>query len=169
VVTPLAGTSAEGGMYIGINAPLSEAWVLSAAGPHFKLNTAALPARLTGLYGYVKGGASINVYVLSGGFEEFVGLGGFVLTPQQAVNLKAQATANVVGLPYVIGDIGAHAWGDILGGLVSADGWADLQVILPYPFSYQGDIDLSACVVWVACGDVDVTVGLNSSQGFYLQ
>ncbi len=169
VVTPLAGTSAEGGLYIGINAPLSEAWVLSAAGPHFKLNTAALPARLTGLYGYVKASESINLYVLSGGYEEFVGLGGFVLTPQQAVNLNAQATANVVGLPYIIGNVGAHAWGSILGGLVSADGWADLQVILPYPFQFQGDIDLSACVLWVACGDVDVTIGLNSSQGFYLQ
>jgi hypothetical protein len=169
VVTPLAGTSAEGGLYIGINAPLSEAWVLSAAGPHFTLNTAALPARLTGLYGYVKASESINLYVLSGGLEEFVGLGGFVLTPQQATNLGAQSTANVVGLPYVVGNVGAHAWGDILGGLVSADGWADLQVIMPYPFSYQGDIDLSACVLWVACGDVDVTVGLNSTQGLYLQ
>jgi hypothetical protein len=169
VVTPLAGISAEGGLYVGINAPLTEAWVLSAAGPHFKLNTAALPARLTGLYGYVKGSESINVYVLSGGFEEFVGLGGFVLTPEQVIDLKAQATANVVGLPYVIGNVGAHAWGEILGGLVSADGWADLQVILPYPFQFQGDIDLSACVLWVACGDVDVTVGLNSSEGFYLR
>jgi hypothetical protein len=174
VVTPPAGTSAEGGLYIGINAPLTEAWVLSAAGPHFKLNTAALPARLTGLYGYVKGGASGVLYVgpvpvLSGGFEEFVGLGGFVLTPQQVIDLNAQATANVVGLPYVIGNVGAHAWGEILGGLVSADGWADLQVILPYPFQFQGDIDLSACVLWVACGDVDVTVGLNSSDGFYLR
>jgi hypothetical protein len=169
VVVPLASGSAEGGLYIGINAPTSEAWVLSAAGPHFKLNTAALPARLTGLYGYVKYGESISIVVLSGGYEEFVGLGGFVLTPQQASNLSAQSTANVVGLPYVIGNVGAHAWGDILGGLVSADGWADLQVILPYPFQFQGDIDLSACVLWVACGDVGVTVGLNSSQGFYLQ
>jgi hypothetical protein len=169
VVTPLAGSSAEGGFYIGINAPLSEAWVLQAAGPHFKLNTAALPARLTGLYGYVKGGGSVNFYIISGGFEEFVGLGGFVLTPQQAVNLNAQSTANVVGLPYIIGNVGAHAWGSILGGLVSADGWADLQVILPYPFQFQGDIGLSACVLWVACGSADVTVGLNSSQGFYLQ
>ena len=169
VVVPLASGSAEGGLYIGINAPASEAWVLSAAGPHFKLNTAALPARLTGLYGYVKYGESISIVVLSGGYEEFVGLGGFVLTPQQASNLSAQSTANVVGLPYVIGNVGAHAWGDILGGLVSADGWADLQVILPYPFQFQGDIDLSACVLWVACGDVGVTVGLNSSQGFYLQ
>lgn len=169
VVTPLVGTSAEGGLYVGINAPLTEAWVLSAAGPHFKLNTAALPARLTGIYGYVKASESINVYVLSGGFEEFVGLGGFVLTPQQVIDLNAQATANVVGLPYVIGNVGAHAWGEILGGLVSADGWADLQVILPYPFQFQGDIDLSACVLWVACGDVDVTVGLNSSEGFYLK
>jgi hypothetical protein len=169
VVTPLAGTSAEGGLYIGINAPLSEAWVLSAAGPHFKLNTSALPARLTGLYGYVKAGKSINLYVLSGGYEEFIGLGGFVLTPQQASNLHAQSTVSIVGLPYVVGNVGAHAWGDILGGLVSADGWADLQLMLPYPFSFQGDIDLSACVLWVACGDVDVTVGLNSTQGLYLQ
>ena len=171
VVTPLAGSSAEGGLYVGINAPLSEAWVLSAAGPHFKLNTAALPARLTGLYGYVKASESINIYILSGGYEEFVGLGGFVLTPQQVIDLHAQSTLGLpgVGLPFLIGNVGAHAWGDILGGLVSADGWVDLQVMLPYPFSFQGDLDLSACVLWVACGDVDVTVGLNSSQGFYLQ
>jgi hypothetical protein len=169
VVTPLAGTSAEGGLYLGINAPLSEAWVLQAAGPHYKLNTAALPARLTGVYAYVKASESINLYILSGGYEEFVGLGGFVLTPQQAIDLNAQSTANVVGLPYVIGNVGAHAWGSILGGLVSADGWADLQVILPYPYQFQGDIGLSACVLWVACGSADVTVGLNSSQGFYLQ
>ena len=92
-----------------------------------------------------------------------------MLTPQQALDLNAQSTANVVGLPYVIGNVGAHAWGSILGGLVSADGWADLQVILPYPYQFQGDIGLSACVLWVACGSADVTVGLNSSQGFYLQ
>jgi len=74
-----------------------------------------------------------------------------------------------VGLPYVIGDVDAHVWGDILGGLVSADGWADLQVILPYPFSFQGTLGLEGCALWVACKTVDVTVGLNSSQGFYLE
>lgn len=172
VATPLAGGSAEGGFYFGVNAPKAEAWVLAAGGTRYGLNTTALPDNLTGVFGYVRFDASLNLYIVSGGYEQFVGLGGFSLTAAQAANLGAQSPAspaNVVGLPYVIGDVGAHVWGSILGGLVSADGWADLQVIVPYPFSFQGTVGLEGCALWVACSSVDVTVGLNSSQGFYLE
>jgi hypothetical protein len=169
VDTPMAGGASEGGFYVGLNAPKAEAWVLTAGGDRYHLNTAALPDRMTGLFGYVKLSAALNLYIVSGGYEQYVGLGGFELTPQQAIDLHAQSTANVVGLPYVVGDVDAHVWGDILGGLVSADGWADLQVILPYPFSFQGTLGLEGCALWVACKTVDVTVGLNSSQGFYLE
>jgi hypothetical protein len=69
----------------------------------------------------------------------------------------------------VVGHVGVHIWGEILGGAVSAGGWADLDVIAPYPFSYEGTLGLEGCVAWVFCGSVDVTVGLNSSDGLFVR
>jgi hypothetical protein len=169
VVTPAAGVSAEGGFYIGINAPKTEAWVLAGAGSRYKLNMTPLPDRLTGMFGYAKANRSINLYVFSGGIEVYAGVGGFILTPAQVVDLGATASGLGPGLPFVIGHAGLHVWGEILGGLVSADGTVDLQVIAPYPFSFQGTLELEGCVVWVACGSVDVTVGVNSSEGLFVQ
>lgn len=170
VIAPIGGSSAEGGFYVGINAPKAEAWVLASAGGKFALNMAPLPARLTGVYGYAKMSESINLWIISGGIEAYVGLGGFVLTPQQVINLNARASGLPVGgLPFVIGNAGVHVWGEILGGLVSAGGWVNLQVIAPYPFSFQGTLGLEGCVVWVVCGSVDVTAGLNSSEGLFVQ
>jgi hypothetical protein len=169
VVTPAAGVSAEGGFYIGINAPKTEAWVLAGAGSRYKLNMTPLPDRLTGMFGYAKANRSINLYVFSGGIEVYAGVGGFILTPAQVVDLGATASGLGPGLPFVIGHAGLHVWGEILGGLVSADGTVDLQVIAPYPFSFQGTLELEGCVVWVACGSVDVTVGVNSSEGLFVR
>jgi hypothetical protein len=168
VVSPVGGETAEGGIYVGINAPKAEAWVLAGSGDKFKLNMSPLPARLTGLYGYAKASSSIDAFVFSGGIEAYAGLGGFVLTPAQVANLGAQASGLGPGLPFVVGHAGIHVWGDILGGLVSAGGWVDLNVIAPYPFSFQGTLGLEGCVVWVVCGSVDVSVGLNSQDGLYL-
>jgi hypothetical protein len=170
VITPVAGAAAEGGFYIGINAPKNEAWVLANATGRFALNMAPLPARLTGAYGYVKASDSVNAFIFSGGIEAYVGLGGFVLTPAQVANLGAQSSGLPVGgLPFVIGHVGVHIWGEILGGLVSAGGWVDMQVMGPYPFSCQGTLGLEGCVLWVFCGSVDVTVGLNSSEGLFVK
>jgi hypothetical protein len=44
----------------------------------------------------------------------------------------------------------------------------DLNIIAPYPFSFQGTLELEGCVLWVACKSVDLTVGLNSSQGLFV-
>ena len=169
VLTPLAGVSAEGGFYVGINAPKSEAWALASGADRYKLNMTPLPDRLTGMFGYAKASDSINAYVFSGGIEVYAGVGGFVLTPAQVVDLNAKASGPGVGLPFVIGNVGFHVWGEILGGLVSADGTVDLQIIAPYPFSFQGTLALEGCVVWVACSSVDVTVGVNSSEGFFVK
>jgi len=169
VLTPLAGVAAEGGFYIGMNAPKAEAWVLAGAGSRYKLNMAPLPDRLTGIFGYAKASDSINLYVFSGGIEAYAGVGGFILTPAQVTNLGATASGLGPGLPFVIGHAGVHVWGEILGGLVSADGTVDLQVIAPYPFSFQGTLELEGCVVWVVCGSVDVTVGVNSSEGLFVK
>ncbi|HQH72930.1 MAG TPA: hypothetical protein PK360_12705, partial [bacterium] len=78
-------------------------------------------------------------------------------------------SSGIPGLPYVVGNLGIHIWGDILGGLVSAGAWGDLQMMFPAPFSFQGTVGLEACVLWVICGSVDVTVGLNSVDGFYIE
>ena len=169
VVAPVAGVAAEGGFYAGINAPKSDAWVLTSGVDRYKLNTAPLPDRLTGVYGYAKMSDSINLYVFSGGVEAYAGLGAFVLTSAQVTNMGAQASGLGPGLPFVIGNVGMHIWGEILGGLVSAGGTADLNVIAPYPFSFQGTLGLEGCVVWVACGNVDVSIGLNSMEGLFVR
>jgi hypothetical protein len=169
VLTPVAGVAAEGGFYIGINAPKAEAWVLAGAGSRYKLNMTPLPDRLTGIFGYAKASSSINLYVFSGGIEAYAGVGGFVLTPAQVIDLGASTSGLGPGLPFVIGHAGVHVWGEILGGLVSADGTVDLQVIAPYPFSFEGTLGLEGCVVWVVCGSVDVTCGVNSSEGLFVR
>jgi hypothetical protein len=169
VVAPAGGGAHEGGFYVGLNAPKNEAWVLATGGDKFKLNMGPLPARLTGVYGYGKASDSVNLWVFSGGIEVYAGLGGFVLTPQQVADLGATSTTNVVGLPFVVGNAGVHVWGEILGGLVSAGGWGNFNVIAPYPFSYQGTIGLEGCVAWVVCGSTDVTAGVNSQDGLFVE
>lgn len=167
VFAPVGGSSAEGGFYVGMNAPKTAAWVLEDKDSRFKLNMTPLPRRLTGFYGYVKAGGSIDLWVVSGGFEVYAGLGGFVLTPTEAGGVGAQFSGVV--LPYVVGNCGIHIWGKILGGLVSAGAWGDLQLLLPYSYGFEGTVGLEACGLWVFCGSVDLTCGLNSAQGFYIE
>jgi hypothetical protein len=162
------GVEAEGGFYTAINAPKDEAWILQDENSRFRLNMSALPSRLTGLYGFNRTHAGFNIYIFSGGIETYVGLGAFVLTATQA-NALHVINSGFVGLPYALGHLGVHIHGEILGGLVSAGAWGDLQMFGPYPFHFEGTVGLEGCVLWVACGSVDLTVGLNSSQGFYIK
>ena len=161
------GTGVGAGFYIGHNAPKSRAWVLIGNDPRFNLNTAALPDNLTGVYGSIHIHQGVNLYVVSGDYDLYLGLGAFVLTPGAATQLGGVLPA--IGLPYVVGNLGGRIHGDILGGLVSAGAYFDMQVIGPYPFSFEGTVGLEGCVLWVFCGSVDVSVGLNSSQGFYIR
>jgi hypothetical protein len=169
VILPIGGSVVEGGFYTGINAPKSEAWVLNAGGSHFQLNTTALPDRLTGVYGYGKFSESVNLWIVSGGVEAFAGVGGFALPLASVGALNAVAPGGGLAVPYVIGNTGVHVWGEILGGLVSADGWGDMNIIAPYPFSFQGTIGLQACAAWVVCGSEQIAAGINSVQGLYVQ
>ena len=170
VVMPLslAGGGVEGGFFVGINAPKSGVWILEHEHSRFKLDMTALPNRLTGIYGYTQVHAGFNIYVFSGGIDIYMGLGGFILTATQASALHVIASG-FIGLPYALGHLGVYLHGEILGGLVSAGGWGDFQIMGPYPFSFRGTVGLEGCVAWVICGSVDISVGVNSTRGFYIE
>lgn len=162
-----AGTGVGAAFYIGKNAPKERAWVLLASDPKYRLNLAPMPARLTGIYGSLYVSQSVSLFIVSGGYELYLGLGAFILEPDAAAALGALSPG--IGLPYVVGNLGGRIHGEILGGLVSAAAWFNLQVLGPYPFGFQGTVGLEACVLWVACGSVDVTVGLNTTEGFFIR
>lgn len=164
ILTFGGGVGIGAAFYIGENAPKSRAWVLMGGDPRYALNMAPLPANLTGIYGSLHISQSINLFIVSGGYEVFVGLGAFVLPAPIPGAMHAG-----LGLPYVVGNLGGRIHGEILGGLVSAAAYFNLQMIGPYPFSFQGTVGLEACVLWVVCGSVDLTVGLNSAEGFYIR
>jgi hypothetical protein len=161
------GTDLGAAFYLGKNAPKSRAWVLIGRDPRYSLNMTAMPNNLTGIYGAFTIKQSINLYIISGGYEVHVGFGAFLLTPDQGSALGGLTPA--IGLPYIVGNLGGRIHGEILGGLVSAGAYFNMQVIGPYPFGFQGTIGLEACALWVFCGSVDVTIGLNSANGFYIQ
>jgi hypothetical protein len=162
-----AGMGITGAFYIGKNAPKSRAWVLVGGDPRFSLNMTPLPDHLTGIYGSIHIEQGVNIAIISGGYEITVGLGAFVLEPSAAASLGALSPG--IGLPYVVGDLGGRIHGEILGGLVSAGAYFNLSIIGPYPFGFEGKVGLEACVLWVACGSVDVTIGLNTTEGFYIR
>ncbi len=164
----VSSTGLGAGFYFGVNAPKSKAWVLMGSDPRYKLNTSAMPATLTGMYGYLHIKQGINLYVVSGGYEFFAGFGMFVLDAAQVANMNAKAS----GLPaslYLVGNLGGRIHGEILGGLVSAAAGFNIQVMGPYPASFEGSVTLEACVLWVFCGSVNVGVGMNTSDGFYIK
>ena len=148
------GTGIVGGFYIGVNAPKERAWVLIGADPRYNLNMTPMPSRLTGVYGFVNIKQGINLYIISGGYELFLGFGAFM---------------NPIPVPLVVGNLGGRIYGEILGGLVSASAYFNLQLLLGNPIGFEGTVGLEACVLWVICGSVDLTVGLNSVQGFYIR
>lgn len=153
VMSSLMGTGIAGGFYVGVNAPKERAWVLIGANPRYNLNMTPMPSRLTGVYGYMNIKQGINLYIISGGYELFLGFGAFF---------------NPIPVPLVVGNLGGRIYGEILGGLVSASAYFNLQLLLGNPIGFEGTVGLEACVLWVICGSVDLTVGLNSVQGFYI-
>jgi len=143
------GVGLEGGFFVGVNTPKEKAWILQPTDARFPDFLGFLPSSLTGAFGYVSISASFNAFILSGGFELYTGMGGFISTEQ--------------GLT-VVGQLRAYIWGEFLGGLLSASGWADLVMgFNPLPF-FQGTLGLEGCVLFV-CEDVTLTLKL-SDDGF---
>jgi hypothetical protein len=154
---PAVGAGLEAGLWFGINSNKDNVWVMDGISGRFGLNKAALPQYITGLYAYMSFSASVSYYVVSGGYQAYAGVGAFAG--------YGQNTGAGFG---VIGNVGLYVWGKILGGLVSADAWGDLQMIIGVPPAFQGTLGLDACVLWVFCGSVSVNAGFNANQGFYL-
>lgn len=156
-----SGSSASGkeaGLWFGINSNKDNIWVMDGISGRFGLNKAALPQRLTGVYAYVSWGDSKNFgYVFSGGYQAFAALGAFV-----------GFGGDIGGGFGVIGNVGLYLWGKILGGIVSADAWGNLQLVLGYPPAFAGEIGMDACVFLVFCGGTTLHCGFNDSQGFYI-
>jgi len=149
-----AGAGIESGLFLGINTPREKAWVMDGISGKYALNKNLLPANLTGFYTFTSVKMAVNIaYIISGGYQTYTGLGAFV----------------DVGSFALIGNVGVKIWGSILGGLVSASAWGNLQLAagLPDP-GFEGAIGLEACVLWVVCGSVDVHCGYNNTDSFYI-
>lgn len=145
------GVGLEGGLFLGLNVNRTKAWVLAAGGEKFGISDVVLPATLTGIYGYGQLSFGVNWYIFGGGVELFLGIGLF---------------AGIHG-GGVFGHCGLHIYGEILGGLVSAEAWANLALMVGTVLYFEGTVGLKGCVLWVICASVEVTAGLGS-DGFYL-
>lgn len=165
VMSPIVSGGLEGGMFIGNNVPKELAWVLDPTNSHFGMSRAILPATITGIFGYGQVSFGVNYYVLGGGVDIYLGAGAFS-APLSAGGALAPFAGNPL-LPYVVGTCGVYVHGEILGGLVSASGWANLSLRGPVPTYFEGTFGLRGCVAWVLCASVSLTAGVNDS-GFYL-
>jgi len=152
------GSGEEAGLWVGLNSNKDDVWVMDGINGRFGLNKAALPQHITGFYGYYSWSQSEELaYLLSGGYRAYAGLGAFV-----------GYGGDIGGGFGVVGNVGIYVWGRVLGGVVSADAWGDLQLIVGYPPAFEGAIGVDVCVLWVVCGSETIHGGFNASQGFYL-
>jgi hypothetical protein len=159
------GAGLEGGLFIGHNCPRDKAWVLKSTTGRFGVSANQLPDPLTGFYAYGQASFDVNYWLFGGGIELYAGMGAFTQKPSDASIESAWNSG--FGLPYVVGCAGCCVHGEILGGLVSASGWANLVLGGPIPIRFEGKFGLEGCVLWVLCASVEVTAGLGNS-GFYL-
>jgi hypothetical protein len=124
----------------------------------FGLNKAGLPQHITGIYVYQSHSESKDFsYVVSGGYQTYVGLGAFV----------GYGIPTGIGFG-LIGNFGVYIWGKFFGGAVSADAWGNLQLIPALPPSFQGEIGVDVCLGWFICVTEMIHAGYNVNQGFFL-
>lgn len=162
----VANGALEGGLFLGQGVPKDRAWVLHTDSPRFGISDEMLSDHLTGVFGYGRIAFGFNWYIFGGGIELYAGMGAFAaLAPGQIG--KGEPWSDLPdSLPYVIGACGIYVHGEILGGLVGASAWAELELRGPVPY-FEGSFGLEGCVLWVICASIRVTAGFNSG-GFYI-
>ena len=143
----IGGAGMEGGIFIGQDVPKASAWVLQTGTELYGCTDNVLPETLTGVFGYGRLSMGFNAYIFGGGLELYVGVGVFNSSPY--------------------GRGGIHLYGEILGGLVSVEGWGMLTMIPGPPPSFEGSLKLRGCAAWVFCKSVTLSAGF-SQNGFYL-
>ncbi len=157
----VASTSSqhEGGLWVGINTNKDDVWIMDGISGRYGLNKHALPQNISGFYAYTSWSRSGNaLYVIAqGGYQTYAGLGAFL-----------GFGGDIGGGFGVIGNVGLHVWGEILGGIVSVDAWGNLQIIVGVPPAFEGAIGYDVCALWVACVSGTIHAGFNANQGFYL-
>ncbi|MEO0293575.1 MAG: hypothetical protein ABIN61_05065 [candidate division WOR-3 bacterium] len=165
------GSGLSGGLFIGINAPKDKLWVLregSSLNRKFGINLNYIPNNVTGVYVFGDTEFSISLAgVIEGGIEMYAGVGAFLnLTPTEDGSI---IYSTLLPLPYAVGIVGVYIYGEILWGVLSASAWGKLAMYLGDPMGFEGTFGLRACALWVFCGEVEVTAGMNSKDGFYLE
>lgn len=149
------GVGVESGIFLGIEAPKDKVWIMDGIDGRFGLNKTALPSTLTGFYAYMSVTQAVTYYVLSGGYQVYVGMGAFISFGDPSFAL--------------VGNVGVRIWGEFLGGLLSASASGNLQLILGLPSpGFQGTFSVEACALWVACVSASVSCGYNNTDTFYL-
>jgi hypothetical protein len=162
------GAGLSGGLFIGYLAPKDQVWVLregSSGSRRFGVNMANIADPVTGIYIYGDVEISVGVAgIIEGGVEIYAGVGAFVGGSYNNSDGSATEQAGV----YIVGVVGVYIYGEILWGLVSASAWGELEMYFGHPMGFEGTFGLRGCVLWVICGEIEITAGMNSVRGFYV-
>jgi len=161
------GGGLSGGLFIGYNAPKDQVWVItegSSGSRRFGVNIDNINDPVSGVYIFGDAEISIGVAgILEGGVEIYAGVGAFIGGSYTGSDGTTQ------GLFTIVGVVGVYIYGEILWGLVSASAWGELEMYFGTPTGFEGTFGLRGCVLWVICGEIEITAGMNSNRGFYVE
>jgi len=168
ISTITLGAGLSGGLFIGNNAPRDQLWVIQegSSGSHrFGVDISKINPSVTGVYIFGDVELSVGVAgIIEGGVEIYAGVGAF-LDGYTGNGLPSPIAPGIT----IVGIIGVYIYGEILWGLVSASAWGELEMYLGNPVWFEGTFGLRGCVLWVICGEIDITAGINSSGDFYIE
>jgi hypothetical protein len=167
ISTITLGAGLSGGLFIGNNAPRDQLWVIqegSSGSRKFGVDISKIEPSVTGVY--IFGDVELSVGfagIIEGGVEIYAGVGAFL------DGYTGSGSPSVVPGITIVGIVGVYIYGEILWGLVSASAWGELEMYLGDPVWFEGTFGLRGCVLWVICGEIEITAGINSSGGFYIE
>jgi hypothetical protein len=163
------GAGLSGGLFLGYKTPKDKAWVMmegSSAKRKFGVNMDNIPGTtISGMYVFGDLEYSIGfIGIIEGGIEIYAGVGAFT----SYTGSKGTYDSSLP-IPFIVGVVGVYIYGEILWGLVSASAWGELELYLGNPMGFEGTFGLRGCVLWVICGSIEVTAGINSDDGLYIE